>query len=86
MYVIETRRCNLEGFNIVLLESTANKFKNPSLPADAQIPEKAYNINQDYFLHVAQTVPFDLNQVFFTTEVREDGLYFKVVKEKETPV
>jgi hypothetical protein len=65
-----------------LLESTADKFKNPSLPGDAQIPEKTYNINRNYFLHVAQTVPFDLNQVFFTIEVREDGLYFKVVKEK----
>jgi hypothetical protein len=43
--------------------------------------EKAYNINQNYFLRVDQPVPFDLDRSFFTAELMEDGIYFKIVKE-----
>lgn len=44
--------------------------------------EKAYNINQNYFLHIDQGALFDLGRSFFITEVRKNGNYFKIIKEK----
>jgi hypothetical protein len=57
------------------------KFGNQNVAQSEPTPQKPYNINQNYFLHIDQPVPFDLNQTYFDpAEVREDGLFFRVHK------
>ena len=53
-------------------------FKDITTNDTKPAPQKPYRINENYFLYIDQTVPFDLDQTYFATEVREDGLYFKV--------
>lgn len=69
-----------------MLDSAQKKFNKLSTQDDAQIPEKSYNINNLHFLRVDKSVPFDLDEVYFSLETREDGLYFKVYDHHETPM
>lgn len=65
----------------VLLDRTL-KSNKLSTKDEAQTPKKSYNINDIHFLRVDKSVPFDLDEVYFTFELREDGLFFKIYKEK----
>ena len=71
----------MESPNDHSVDSTL-KFKNvsPLSHLNNPTPQKPYNINQNYFLHIDQTVPFDLDDVYFTAHITEDGIYFKVQK------
>lgn len=65
---------------------TATNFKNVSPLGKSnyhteRTPERPYNINENYFLHIDHSVPFDLDQIYFTPHITEDGIYFKVHKD-----
>jgi hypothetical protein len=71
---------------------SATNFKNVSSitapdhyvdSASQQVPQRAYKINENYFIHVDQkAVPFNLDDTYFAhAEVRGDGLYFRIHKE-----
>jgi hypothetical protein len=62
----------------------APKFNKLSTKDEAQTPEKAYNINDIHFLRVDKSVPFDLDDVYFTWEILGNGIYFKVCQERSS--
>ena len=65
------------------IHSRLYKFKNQN---GAQTPQKPYRSSEDYFLHIGQTVRFDLDQTYFATEVREGGYISGLVKTQKIVV